>query len=436
MDEITVGVVGIASLFVAILAGVNVAVALGLVGILGLGALAGFMGASSTLSTVFFATTASFHFSVIPMFLLMGYFAMKAGLGEDLFEAAVKWFGRLPGGLAIATTGASAAFGAAAGSSVGTAVLFTKLALPSMLKRGYDKSLASASIAISGTLSVLIPPSTLMVVYCILTDASIGRLLLAGIIPGLVFTLIIMVVTLVYALRNPEKAPRAPERFTWTERFWSIRLIGPLVVVIGTIVGGLFFGVFTPTEGGAIGAVVTFVMAVYRQRGLKGLDLGHILRETVQTTCMIFAIIISALIFSRFLAFSGLSDLIGSTLTGLDVNRWVVVLIVTVIFTVLGMIMDAPAMLAVTLPVIEPVMRKLGFDTIWFGVYVVVLAELGLITPPVGLNCFVVKGAAGSLLRLEDVFRGITPYVFASYVMLLLLCLFPGMALFLPNAMR
>jgi C4-dicarboxylate transporter DctM subunit len=436
MDEITIGLVGIVVLFVAILSGINVMVALGVVGTVGLATLAGVMGATSTLSTVFYATTASFHFSVIPMFLLMGYFAMKARLGEDLFEAAVKWLGRLPGGLAIATTGASAAFGAAAGSSVGTAVLFTKLALPEMLKHGYDKSLASASIAISGTLAVLIPPSTLMVVYCILTDASIGKLLLAGIFPGLVFTVLICLVTLVTVKMKPHLAPRTLETYSWSERLWSLRLVGPLALVIATIVGGLFFGVFTPTEGGAIGAVVTFVMAVYRQRSIRALELPRILVETVQTTCMIFAIIISALIFSRFLAFSGLSDLIGTTLTNLDVNRWVIVLLVTGVFVVLGMIMDAPAMLAVTLPVVEPVMRKLGFDTIWFGVYVVVLAELGLITPPVGINCFVVKGAAGNLLRLEDVFRGITPYVIASFIMLLILCLFPGLALYLPQSMK
>lgn len=435
MDEITIGLVTLAVLFGAIMAGIHIMVAIGGVGVVGLAYLGGIGAATSTLSTVFYATTASFHFSVIPMFLLMGFFAMRAGLGEDLFEAAVKWLGRLPGGLAIATTGGAAAFGAASGSSVGTASLFTRLALPSMLKHGYDKSLAAASIAISGTLAVLIPPSALMVVYGIITDASIGQLLLAGVLPGIIFTVVICLTTLVRVMLNPALAPRVEERFTWGDRIRSIRLIGPLVFVVCSIIGGLYFGVFTPTEAGAMGAAVTFLMAMVRQRSLKALQLPQALLETVQTTCMIFGVIICALVFSRFLAFSGLSDLIGIMLTSLDVNRWVVVLIVTLIYIVLGMLMDAPAMLAVTLPVIEPAMRKLGFDTIWFGIYVVVLAELGAITPPVGMNCFVVQGASDNRLTLEEVFRGIGPYFIACLVMLALLCIFPEIALYLPRSM-
>lgn len=436
MDEIVVSGLGVVVLFIAILAGINVFVALGAVGIVGLALTAGPMAATSTLSTIFYSTMASFHFSVVPMFLLMGYFAMRAGLGEDLFEASRRWFGRLPGGLAIATTGSAAAFGAASGSSVGTASLFTKLALPEMVRLGYDKSLAAASIAISGTLAVLIPPSTVMVIYGILTDASIGQLLLAGVIPGLMFTVVICITTLVRVKLNPGLAPPLAESYTWGERFSSIALIGPLVLIVGAIIGGLYFGVFTPTEGGAMGAMVTFLLSVYRQRGLKGVQIRKVLLETVQTTCMIFGIIVSALVFSRFLALSGLSELIGTTLTTLDVNRWVIVLIVTVIYIILGMVMDTPSMLAISLPVIEPVMRKLGFDTIWFGIYVVVLAELGAITPPVGLNCFVVKGASENLLTLDEVFRGVVPYVFACLVMLLILCLFPQIALYLPHSMK
>lgn len=436
MNEIAVGIIGIVALFTAILGGANVLVALGAVGTVGLAMLGGINAATSTLSTVFYATTASFHFSVIPMFLLMGYFAMRAGLGQDLFEAAVKWLGRLPGGLAIATTGGAAAFGAASGSSVGTATLFTKLALPEMLRHGYDKRLASASIAISGTLAVLIPPSALVVVYGILTDASIGKLLLAGILPGIIFAIIICLGTLVAVMLNPALAPRIEERFTWGERFRSLRLVGPLLLVIVLIIGGLYFGVFTPTEAGAIGALFTFILAIVRQRGLRGVQIRQVLLETVQTTSMIFGIIVCALIFSRFLAFSGLSDLIGDGLTGLDVNRWVVVLIVTGIYLFLGMLMDAPAMLAVTLPVIEPVMRNLGFDPVWFGIYVVLLAEIGAITPPVGMNCFVVAGSSDGMVKLEDVFRGIMPYLIGGLAMLVILCLFPSLALYIPNTMK
>jgi C4-dicarboxylate transporter DctM subunit len=435
MGEIAIGITGIVTLFLAILIGANVMVALGVVGVVGLVALAGLAAATSVLSSIFYSVTASFHFSVVPMFLLMGFFAMRAGLGQDLFEAATKWLGRLPGGLAIATTGGAAAFGAASGSSVGSATLFTKLALPEMLKHGYDKGLASASIAISGTLAVLIPPSALVVVYGILTDSSIGKLLLAGLIPGLLFTVIICLATLIRVKLNPALAPLVQERWSWGERFWSLRMTGPLILIIGAIIGGLYAGVFTPTEAGAIGALVTFLLALVRQRGVRGVGIKAILLETVQTSAMIFAVIICALVFSRFLAYSGLSQMVADMLTGLDVNRWFIVAIVAGIYIVLGMLMDAPALLAVTLPVTHPVMMALGFDPVWFGVFVVVLAELGAITPPVGINCFVVKGAAGDLIRLEDVFRGITPYVIACILMLVLLCVFPGLALYLPQMM-
>jgi tripartite ATP-independent transporter DctM subunit len=435
MSELMIGGLGIAALLVSILAGMHIMVSLGMIGFVGMIALAGMGAATSGVSTIFYSVTASFHFSVVPMFLLMGFFAMRAGLGEDLFNAASKWLGRLPGGLAIATTGGAAAFGAASGSSVGTATLFTKLALPEMLKHGYDKGLASASIAISGTLAVLIPPSALVVVYGILTDASIGKLLLAGLIPGILFTFIICMATMIRVMLNPALAPKIEQRFTLREKLWSLRMTGPLILIIASIIGGLYMGVFTPTEAGAVGALVTFIMAVIRQRGLRGVQLRSVLLDTVQTSTMIFAIIICALLFSRFLAFSGLAELVSDTLVGLDVNRWVIVFIIALIYIVLGMLMDAPALLAVTLPVTHPVMMSLGFDPIWFGIFVVVLAELGAITPPVGINCFVVKGVADGLVELEDIFRGILPYVIACLLMLVILCVFPGLALYLPQAM-
>lgn len=437
MSTLAIGGFGVLALFATILLGVNVMVALGIVGMVGISLMVGITSATAVLSTVFFDTTHSFNFSVIPMFLLMGFFAMRAGLGADLFEAATKWLGGLPGGLAIATTGAAAAFGAASGSSVGTATVFTKLALPHMIQHGYDKRLASASIAMAGTLAVLIPPSALMVVYGILTDSSIGKLLIAGVIPGIVFAALICVAIFASVILQPHLAPPpAGHRATWRERFSSIRLAGPLVLVIAAIIGGLYAGVFTPTEAGAVGALVTMVLAVIRQRGFRGLNLRQTLLDTVQTTAMIFAIIICALIFSRFLALSGLASAIGDALLGADVNRWVIVFLVSLIYLFLGMLMDAPALLAISLPTTYPVMMKLGFDPVWFGIYVVVLAEIGAVTPPVGINCFVVHGASGGLVQLEDVFRGLVPFIFAGFVMLFLLCLFPQLALFLPRTMQ
>lgn len=435
MDEIAVGALGMAALVALILLGTNVMVALGVVGFAGVIALIGFTPAISIISSVAFSIVHNFQFSVVPMFLLMGFFAMRAGIGQDLFDAATKWLGRMPGGLAIAATSAAAAFGAASGSSVGTASLFTRLAVPEMLARGYDKGLASASVAIAGTLAVLIPPSALIVIYAILTNSGISQLLIAGILPGVVFAILLCLTIVVIALLRPEHAPRFVERFSLSERLWSLRLVGPLLVVMVAIIGGLYAGVFTPTEAGAIGALVTFLMAMVRQRSVFKVGITEALLETVKLSTMIFAIIICALIFSRFLALSGVTHALGDIISGQGINPWLVVLLVTLTYLVLGMLMDAPALLAISLPITHPIMMQLGFDPIWFGIYVVVLAEIGAVTPPVGINCFVVKGAAGDLVELVDVFRGLVPFIFASLFMLLILVLFPGLALYLPQSM-
>jgi C4-dicarboxylate transporter DctM subunit len=435
MSDIEIGLLGMVILVACILSGMTVMIALGLVGTVGLSILVGPQGSIGLLRSLFYDVTHSFHFSVIPMFLLMGFFAMRAGLGEDLFEAATKWLGGLRGGLAIATTGGAAAFGAASGSSIGTTTLFTKLALPQMLDRGYDKRLASASIAISGTLAVMIPPSALVVVYGILTESSIGALLIAGVFPGLVFAVLLGIATSLWVRSNPKLAPVIPNTATLKEKLWSLRLAGPLAIVIIGIIGGLYAGIFTPTEAGAIGALVTFLMAVLRQRGIRGVQIGAVVSDTVQTTSMIFGIIMSALVFSKFLALSGLAGLIGDFLTNADVNRWVIVALVTVLYLFLGMLMDAPPLLAISLPITHPVMLDLGFDPVWFGIYVVLLCEIGAITPPVGINCFVVQGASDGLVELEDVFKGLLPYIAAGIVMLVVLCFFPDLALYLPSTM-
>jgi C4-dicarboxylate transporter, DctM subunit len=436
MSSIVIGVLGIVCLFAGILGGVNVMVVLGLVGALGLTALVGLKAATALLSTVFFDTTHSFHFSVIPLFLLMGFFAMRAGLGDDLFEAASKWMGGLRGGLAISTTLGAAAFGAASGSSVGTATVFTKLALPQMLNRGYDKSLASASIAIAGTLAVMIPPSALVVVYGILTDSSIGKLLIAGFLPGILFAVLLCMAIWVKVWLNPELAPVETQRFSLREKLWSLRMAGPLVLVIASIVSGLYFGIFTPTEAGGIGAALTFLLAVIRHRGLRGIQIRETLMESMRTTAMIFAILMCALVFSKFLALSGITTMIGDGLSGLQVNRWAIVVLVALIYLALGMLMDAPALLAITLPITHPVMMNLGFDPVWFGIFVVLLVEIGAVTPPVGINCFVVQSASGGRVKLEEVFRGLLPFVLAGLVMLVLLCVFPQIALYLPERMK
>jgi len=282
---------------------------------------------------------------------------------------------------------------------------------------------------------VMIPPSALVVVYGILTESSIGALLIAGVFPGLVFAVLLGIATSLWVRSNPKLAPVVPNTATLKEKLWSLRLAGPLAIVIIGIIGGLYAGIFTPTEAGAIGALVTFLMAVLRQRGIRGVQIGAVVSDTVQTTSMIFGIIMSALVFSKFLALSGLAGLIGDFLTNADVNRWVIVALVTVLYLFLGMLMDAPPLLAISLPITHPVMLDLGFDPVWFGIYVVLLCEIGAITPPVGINCFVVQGASDGLVELEDVFKGLLPYIAAGLVMLVVLCVFPDLALYLPSTM-
>lgn len=435
MSSLFIGYLGIFSLLAAIILGAPIMLALTGVGFVGIILLNGFLPAVSTLGTLYYSVASSFHFSVIPMFLLMGYFCMQAGIGDDLFDACTKWFGRLPGGLAIASTGAAAAFGGPAGSSVGTAMLFTKLSLPVMIERGYDRGFAAASIAIAGTLAVLIPPSALMVVYGILTNSSIGKLLIAGIIPGIVFTFLLFGAILYVALTHPEKAPPDTARYSWAERFYSLRMIGPLALIIFVMMGGLYVGIFTPTESGAVGALMTLVMAFIRKRSIRALRLGRTLLETVSLTAMIFVIIIGGLLFARFLALSGVSTMLQSILVDGNLGVWTVFLIVTGIYLVLGMMMDAPSLLAISLPITHPVLIGLGFDPLVIGIYIVVLCEIGAVTPPVGINCFVVKGAAGNLVSLEEIFAALLPFLVACVVMLILLVVFPEIVLFLPRSM-
>ncbi|MGB3742565.1 MAG: TRAP transporter large permease [Castellaniella sp.] len=433
--DIYIGVGGIFMLFFLILIGANVMVALGAVGLIGSALIVGFPAAASMFSTTFYHTAHSFEFSVIPMFLLMGYFAFRANLGSDIFKAVNAWMGGIRGGLAISTTLASAGFGAASGSSIGTAMLFTKIALPEMLSRGYNKSLASASIAIAGTLAVMIPPSTVVIIYGILTDASIGKLLIAGVIPGLVFGVVLCITIYITVRLKPSLAPTVSHSVSLRDKFLSLRHVGPLLLVILIIIVGLYVGFFTPTEAGAVGAALVLLIALVRRRSIKALHLRSTLLETTETTAMIFAVIICALVFSRFLALSGVTGLFNDMFDQLGDNRLAVLGVVTLIYLVLGTMMDAPSLLAISLPLTHPVMMKMGFDPIWFGVYVVLLVEVAAITPPVGINCFVVQAASGGRLELEDIFRGIVPFLIASAAMLALLYIFPQLALFLPSNM-
>lgn len=435
MSETFIGFGGIIVLFGSILAGVHIVLALGLVGTVGIFLLASPRAAFSVLSTTYFDFTHSYHFSCIPMFILMGAFAISAGIGKDTFETARRWIGQWRGGLAIGTIASCAVFGAATGTSVGTAALFSKLALPEMLKQGYDKSLASACVAIAGTLAMMIPPSALMVVYAILTDQSIGALLVAGVIPGFLYAFILALTTFILVSKNPHLAPTITQQYSLKEKVASLKFTGPLVLCIVSIIGGLYTGVFTPTEAGAAGAMITFIMALIKKKGIRGIKLKIALQETVKTSTMVFLIITSAIVFSKFMSLSGVVGLLGDSISAWNVNRYIVWGLIVVFYLLLGMILDCPSMLAVSLPITLPIMTNLGFHPVWFGICVVLLAEIALITPPVGVNCFVVAGASDGLVNLNDIYKGVLPYVLSGIVMLVILTLVPELALWLPQTM-
>ncbi len=435
MDPTMIGAIGIVCLVLAILSGFHIFLSLGLVGAIGLFAVGG-MPAIAEIKTTYFSFTHLYHFTCLPMFILMGSFAMGAGIGQDAFSAATKWVGRIRGGLAHATVLAAALFGAATGSSSASGALFARLALPQMIQVGYDKKMAASCVAIAGTLAIMIPPSGLVIIYAILTDQNIGELLIAGVIPGFVFAGILILTTYIWVRIDPKLAPLSTEIIPVTEKLYSLRYVGPLGILILAIIGGLLYGVYTPTEGGAVGAILTLLISVIRNRGFRNLNLLHSLKEATRTSIMVFMIITSAIVFAKFMALSGVVDVIANGIIGLAVNRYVVWLIIIMLYLFLGMIVDPPSMLAISLPITLPVMTSLGFDPVWFGVQAILLSEIGLITPPVGVNCFVVAGAAPKgLVTLNDVFAGIVPYVVAGLVMVVILTVFPDLALYLPRSM-
>ena len=415
--------------------GVHIGVALGLAGFIGIYLTVGPDAALAQISTIPFSTTNSFTLAVIPLFILMGSFATVAALTTDLFHAAYVWLGRLRGGLAMATVLSSAAFGAASGSTIVNAAVFTKMAMPEMTRFGYDVRLSTGSIAAAGTLAALIPPSILMVVYAVITEQSIGKLLIAGIVPGVLTGVIYCAGIYVGARVRPDLAPLANIAFGWKERFRSLYSVYGIVILFALVVGGIYGGYFPATYAGAVGAFGAFVIALVKGRmGLR--TLVEALKEAAVTTSVIFIIVIGGIIFARFLTYSGLVDVISVGLLGLGSGKYVYLLGFLVLFLVLGCFLEPIAIMVMTLPIMFPVMVKAGWDPIWLGVIAVKLAEISVLTPPVGLNVFVVKSASPVRVTLGQVFAGVTPFILLDLLSLVLYVLFPEVLLWLPNLMR
>jgi tripartite ATP-independent transporter DctM subunit len=419
-----IGLIGIVVMVVLLALRMPIGIAMLLVGVVGFAVLNGVQPALSVLGSYPYSYSAVYELAVIPLFVLMGNAAAASGMSRDLYAAAYAWVGHWRGGLASATVLACAGFAAVSGSSVASAVTMGKVCLPEMRRYKYDPRLATGTVAAGGTLGILIPPSTAFVVYAILTEESIGRLLLAGFLPGLMLTALFVVTIAVWTRARPELGPPGPVA-AWSERLETLGKAGPIVVI--------YLGVFTPEEAAAVGAFLALAYAAWR-KSLTWEVLSTTLLDTVKTTAFVFLILIGALVFGPFLALSGLPSKLAATLVGLEVPRLVILMILVAVYIILGMFLEGFSILVLTLPIVIPIIKALNYDLIWFGVLMVILLEMGLISPPVGINVFVVKGLVPDV-PMGQIFIGILPFWLAMGVGIILLIAFPEIALIIPESM-
>jgi len=427
-----IGIAGIAAMLLLLALRMPIGTAMLLVGIIGFAILNGVPAAIAALGTYPYEYAAVYDLAVIPLFVLMGNCAAASGMGRDLFAAAYAWVGHWRGGLATATVAACAGFAAVSGSSVASAITMGRVCLPEMRRYNYDPKLATGTIAAGGTLGILIPPSTAFVIYGILTEQSIGRLLLAGILPGLLLTAIFMTTIAIWMRFRPEYGPPGP-RASARERLRATGKAGPMMTVVLISIGGIYAGIFTVSEAAAVGGFLSLLYAAWA-RALGGNAVPTILLETVRTTAMVFLILIGAQIFGPFLALSGLPEHIAAGLAGLDVPRVVVLLMILGVYLLLGTFLEGFSMLVLTLPIVIPIVNALGYDLIWFGVVMVIVLEMGLIDPPVGINVFVVKGLVPEV-PMSEIFIGILPFWLAMMVCIGILIAVPEIATIIPDSM-
>ncbi len=433
MTPTFVGILGIGFLFVFFALGMPIGFVMALVGFAGYAYLVGLHGALTNLGLAFYSTATTYTLSVIPLFVLMGQFAAYSGLSRDIYYTIYKWIGHLRGGLAIATIGGCAGFAAISGSSLATAATMGTVALPEMKRYRYDTGLATGTVAAGGTLGILIPPSVTFIVYAMLAEQSVGKLFIAGILPGLLLAGLFSLVIYVQSCISPQFGPPGPKS-TLNERINALKGIWGVAVLFVVVMGGIYAGVFTPTEAGGVGAFGAFIFALFKKQ-LTRESLANSLVEAGRITAMIFVIIIGAYIFGYFLSVTRIPSELAEFVSGLQVSRYLVMLVLVVLYIILGMFMEGFAILVLTIPVIFPLITSLGFDAIWFGVIIVILMEMAMITPPVGINVFVIKGIAEDV-PMYTIFRGIVPFWLSMAVCIFILTVFPSIALFLPNFVR
>ncbi|HEY7742357.1 MAG TPA: TRAP transporter large permease [Burkholderiales bacterium] len=432
MSPTTIGLIGMAALLVLLFLRMPIGIAMALVGAAGIAVLNSPGAALHSLGSFPYSHAAVQAFAVIPLFVLMGNFAAVSGMGRDLYAAAYSWIGHRRGGLASATVVACAGFAALSGSSVASAVTMGRVSLPEMRRYHYDPGLATGVVAAGGTLGILIPPSTVLVVYALLTEQSIGRLFIAGFVPGILLTaLFLLTVVIVCALR-PGIGPPG-ERLPLRERWSALGGAGAFLLVVAMTIGGIYAGVFTVNEAAAVGALLTMGHAILRRR-LTLSSLTDALLQTVRTTAMVFMILIGAHIFTPFLALSRIPIDLANQLTALALPALAVLAVLLAAYVILGMFLEGFAMMVLTVPIVFPIVTALGYDPVWFGIFMVIVLEMGLISPPVGINVFVVKGVAEDV-PMGKIFTGILPFWLAMMVCVLLIVAFPQIVLFLPDSM-
>ncbi len=435
-DAILIGIITFSVMIPLSLTGLPIFVTLGLVGILGLLYDVGWHATLGICATLPFSVLASYSMGVIPLFYLMGDLAGVAGIADDAYKSAHKMFAGIRGGLAMSTTIGCAFFGACTGSSVANAGLFTRIALPEMMKYKYDKSFASGVIASAGTLAIMIPPSITFVLYGIVTEESIGRLLMAGVFPGILLALLFVALIWFMCRLNPNLAPVSDEKVSLKEKLASVKGIWGVAALFSLLIGGLYAGIFNPTAGGAVGAFGALILALLKKR-LRKNTIKQVALSSGSGVCSILLCLIGGFLLARHLVLSGFVDDLVILVTGGGTAQspLLTLTFICIMYLFLGCVMDPISMLVVTLPFIYPIIIKLGFDGIWFGVIFVLLTEMALLTPPVGANLYVVVGASGGRVNITDVIRGMTPFLVVLIVFVVILTAFPQLSLFLPTSM-
>ena len=425
-----VAIIGIVILLLLMFNGMNIGWAMLLVGFFGYAFVVNFNAAFGVLSTVPTTQAATYSLTVIPLFILMGNFAYASGISSGLYNACDKLLARLPGGLACATVGASACFGAICGSTQATAATIGVIAIPEMRKYGYDDSLSCGSVSVGGTLGIMIPPSSPMIVYGLLAMVSIGKLFSAGILPGILEAVLCMITIVILAKVNPKLVPNRV-RYSAGELLRSLVGLIPMVILFGIVFIGMFSGWFTINEAAAAGALVALLlMIILRKFTWKAFF--KVMKDTVKTTGMTYLILIGAVVFGNFLTITNMPSNLARLVAGLNVSRYVILAIIIAIYFIMGMLMDALPMMMLTVPIFLPIMTQLGFDEIWFGIIIIVVMQLGLITPPVGSSCYVISGIARDVPLLK-IFKGSLPFCIPLLLTIILLAIFPQIALWLPN---